>query len=288
MAFQVPRYWARAEKEVTTRSRGTMHLVKYGWSDSNASEAQRQAERWLETLVSRVMSGEALDHYSYGERGPLREELIQEVRFNGETVGYVTRNRYGSLVLNAARAMFVDIDLPQPKKSSRGLLARLFGKAKTELPPDVFDEAIDRIAAWARQHSDLSARLYRTNAGLRLVITSEPFEPQSPATRRIFDELGADPLYQKLCQHQECFRARLTPKPWRMGLRVVPHEWPIVTPRREAQLAKWQQKYEALRPKFAVCELVRTFGRGEVAAEIAPILALHDEIARVGSGLPLA
>ena len=78
-------------------------------------------------LRSRVEQGLELSHgYAYAER-PLREEIVEELRTpRGEFVGVVTRNSYGSLVLNASQAMFVDVDLPRAAFASRlkAVLAR--------------------------------------------------------------------------------------------------------------------------------------------------------------------
>lgn len=289
MSFQVPRYWAWARREMEARrGRSTfpMDLIKYGWSDVSAEEAQRKAERALEELASRVMSGEELSHYNYGDRYPLREELIQEVRVHGEVTAYVTRNSYGCLVLNSAQVLFADIDCPK-RKPAGGLLRRLFGGTKDNAP-DPADEALARVGEWARQNSRYSFRAYRTNAGLRLLFTSHLFDPTAAATRQLLEDLGSDALYVRLCRAQECFRARLTPKPWRIGWKSAHHHWPPLSPTHEAEMAKWQREYEKRRPRFAVCALAQEFGRGEVLEEVRPILALHDEMTGVGQALPLA
>ncbi len=47
---------------------------------------------------------------------PMREPVLREVKKdNGELAAVVTRNSYGCLVLNTARVMFVDVDLPELK-----------------------------------------------------------------------------------------------------------------------------------------------------------------------------
>lgn len=286
MTFVVPRYWARAERTVKDGWGGTMSLIKYGWSQSSVEEAERQAARALDVLAARVMAGETLDSYGYGTRAPMREELIQEVRHGCEVVAFVTRNCYGALVMNTARAMFADIDCPKPKPTG-GLLKRLFGKATSELPDPTL-EALGRVQAWSRRHPQYSMRVYRTNAGLRVLFTSHTFEPADSVTCRVLEELGSDPLYARLCQAQKCFRARLTPKPWRMGMRLERHIWPAPSPHHEAAWARWVKNYNERRQRFAVCSLEGEFGSGDLLEEISPVLRLHDEICGVGHALPLA
>ncbi|MGC8742050.1 MAG: hypothetical protein ACP5UB_11420 [Candidatus Sumerlaeaceae bacterium] len=285
MVLRVPRYWARCEREVVGAGGTVYQLVKYGVSDKSHEEAQREAERLLDALVARVLGRESLDHYAYSTRMPLREELIQELRRDGNLLGFVTRNSYGALVLNTAQVMFVDIDCPQPKPRG-GLLRRLFGKSEPAGDPAA--EALDRVAAWSRSHSTYSFRAYRTHAGLRLLFTSHVFEAGGSATRSMLEDLGADPLYVRLCQAQECFRARLTPKPWRVGMRSQRHAWPQATPAQEAARAKWLRTYDDRRAKFAVCALVGEFGRGEMLEEAATIVRLHDEMTCTPAGAPLA
>jgi hypothetical protein len=42
--------------------------------------------------------------------------------------------------------------------------------------------------------------------------------PSSPEVQGLFQQLEVDPLYAMLCHQQQCFRARVSGKPWRMGL----------------------------------------------------------------------
>ena len=76
-----------------------------------------------------IRAGEVRDGYAYAER-PLREELVEELEHAGERTAAITRNSYGSLVLNTEGGMFVDIDYP-PRESFSALrraFGRLFGR----------------------------------------------------------------------------------------------------------------------------------------------------------------
>jgi len=65
-------------------------------------------------------------------------------------------------------------------------------------------------------------RVYRTFAGCRVACTSRPFAWAVDAwqAERLMRFLDADPKYAALCGKQKCYRARLTPKPWRVEERV--------------------------------------------------------------------
>jgi len=113
-------------------------------------------------------------------------------------------------------------------------------------------------------------------------------DADSSTANGIFDAFGADPLYRKLCASQKCFRARLTPKPWRCGLHRKPERWPWLSSKEETKFQKWQGEYQAMSANWATCELVRQIGNRDIHPEIQPIVKLHDETTRVDSKLQLA
>ena len=64
----------------------------------------------------------------------MREEIIQNiVNRDGKEIGVITRNAYGSLVLNAANARFIDIDFEQDGLLG-SLMAKIRGLYKKETP----------------------------------------------------------------------------------------------------------------------------------------------------------
>ena len=145
-----------------------------------------------------------------------------------------------------------------------------------------------RIENWTRNQSDWGWRIYRTRAGLRLLATQAHIEADSTLADDVLRALEADPLYHKLCKTQKCFRARLTPKPWRCGLPTRPERWPWLDARAEHKFQKWEKQYQADSDEFATCELIKTIGNSMVHPDIAPIIKLHDEATRTTSKLPLA
>ncbi|MCY1310014.1 hypothetical protein D9M70_601650 [compost metagenome] len=94
-----------------------------------------------------------------------------------------------------------------------------------------------------------------------------------------------------MCVRQHCFRARVTPKPWRIGiarhLRPRPGTWPI-KPERMAERRQWVADYERRSAGFAACGYVRTLGEGRVDPRVDAVRELHDRLCRADSGLPLA
>lgn len=265
--MRFPRYWAKAGRD---------KLAAWGWSDESAPAAEQAARETLARIAEKVARGgfAALGRYGYGER-PLREPVLETL-----PGAAVTRNGYGCEVLNTERAMFIDIDLVEPK--APGFVARLLGRAL----PDVQSEALSKIESWLARNPDWGFRAYRTKSGLRLLATHAPVPPADG--ERVMVALGADPLYLRLCRAQQSYRARLTPKPWRCGFRAPGTEWPFANPGEESTFRKWQEEYARKQRAYAACRFLRAMGNAAVAPEIRPLVALHDERTRSSSQLPLA
>ncbi|HET9405540.1 MAG TPA: hypothetical protein VFO57_13265 [Burkholderiales bacterium] len=277
-----PKNWAKAAAD---------KFECWRWSDVSAEDARAQAETVVRAIAERARSsGQLPDRYGYPDR-PLREEVLREFRNDaGELTAAITRNAPGCQVLNTARAMFVDVDFPEP--TLLGMFAsvkRWFTPTPANQPGPESHEATALIKArsWANAHRGWSWRAYRTRAGLRLLATHELFEPKSQVVEEVFEALGADPLYRRLCQAQESFRARLTPKPWRCGLEDLWVRWPWTDVRREVFL-KWDAKYREVSAGFATCRLVAEIGAKQVHPEIQPLIAIHDEMTGVGHSKELA
>src|SRR5699024_5859258 len=120
-----------------------------------------------------------------------------------------------------------------------------------------------RIARFLESHPDWSLRLYRTPAGLRLLAMHRPFAPDDPEVAECFAALGVDPAYARMCLRQRCFRARVSAKPWRIGIddHIQPRRgaWPVA-PEWEAPRAAWVARYEEAAQGYAACRFVETLG----------------------------
>ena len=278
-----PKFWAR----------GTFQDFScWRWSFQSLAEAQSFAEQAARQLAERYRRGpwppkDGGGNY-YPDR-PAREQILREINDARGLSAVVTRNSYGSQVLNTARVMFVDIDLPEPPRPKFRFLKILFGR-QPPAPPDRKPEndALARVETWTRDNEQWGWRAYRTRSGLRLLATQGTVEAESPTTDQIFEAMGADPLYRKLCKSQKCFRARLTPKPWRCEFGGGnPPRWPWDA-REEKKFHKWEAKYNEASAEWATCEFVRQIGSTMVHPEVQSIIQLHDEATKVGSNLPLA
>ncbi|MHB1155562.1 MAG: hypothetical protein ACYC26_01855 [Phycisphaerales bacterium] len=278
--MRIPKYWTRAAVDETGREvepeRGFWAL---GWSDVSMDEAKRCAVERARRIVERLSKGQDVQGgYPYPNR-PIREQIIER----DDGAGWaITRNSYGSLVLNAANAMFVDIDLPV--LGIGHLIGRLFGKKKS----DPSQAIIEQTRQVVTNMSGMGARLYRTAGGFRLLITSETYDPTGDLTHDLLKAFGTDQRYATLCKVQECFRARLTPKPWRCGVPRFTERYPFKDYAHEQRMAAWVSEYDRAIRNFGVCHCIESIGNGAIAPAIEPIVKLHDQHACRNGGAPLA
>lgn len=311
-----------------TRTRAAT-VRRFGWSDESQEAAQAHAEERAREAWRALLAGERIERrelkMAYGAPGvPIREEVIAR-HGGGAAEAVITRNSYGALCLNSSGVLFADIDFPEPRASMGGFAwpflalaaltgwgthswiigilaaiaalfaaagaARLRQKWQKARAPDPEGIARARIEAYVAARPEWRARLYRTPAGLRVLATHRLFDPVEPAVAECFEAFQADPLYGWMCQHQHCFRARVSPKPWRVGieehLRPRPGVWPVRAERMPDRL-RWIAAYEQAAQGHAACRFIAEIGGGAPDAAALQVQALHDELCRAMDDLPIA
>ena len=289
--MQIPHHWAKGTAEGVDPRGKKVAFSCWRWSEASIEEAAARALDAARQILQRLVKGERLDRYAYGTR-PLREEILDEHKDpQGNQTAVVTRNSYGCKVLNAAAAMFIDIDLP--KATVRGglgyFLKRILGKvpeAPRGHPQE--EQILARLERFCQTNAGWGMRVYRTFAGLRCLATHKAMDPGSPATVEILQSLGSDPLYTRLCTVQKCFRARLTPKPWRCGFRANTIRYPYQSEREKSAFEKWDRGYSSAAGNFATCRLLCSIGNSAIDSRIQPIVDFHDTFTKSDSDQPLA
>lgn len=282
--MQIPRYWAKAAGECRTRDGRELRVAVWGWGGDNRS-AEREAANRVQRLLERIRRGEPFpERYAYGTQ-PLREEILQTL--DGEDAEHpaavVTRNRYGALILNAARLLFLDIDLPAMTLGQR--LRRLFSAGRA----DPADAALAKLReALERSARSTAFRLYRTAAGLRAIAIDRDYDPAGRDTEELMRLTDTDPAFARLCRVHQSFRARLTPKPWRCGYPLPPGQHPREEGEPRQRFAAWCDGYERASARFATCRYVDTVGSGKPRGHAAQLVTLHDRVTRSSESLPLA
>ena len=323
----VPQFWAEGRLQHRQKRR-QVTVRRFGWSDASQLEAQAHADQRTHQALQRIIAGATLGRrepkvaYNGAEGVPIREEIISR---HGEAI--VTRNSYGARCLNTPNVFFADIDF-ENKASFRLTLAALtmlllgaavlgwlmssksiFGvglilallaaspltgwlqKISSALKGGPEQAARQKISRFLAENPGWNLRLYRTPAGLRVMATHRTFAPSDPQVSQSFSALGTDPVYALMCLRQQCFRARVSAKPWRIGiqdhLRPRPGVWPVA-PMHLPGRAAWIARYEARAQDFAACTFLETLGSGIIDKDVAPVQQLHDALCRACSTLPIA
>jgi hypothetical protein len=93
----------------------------------------------------------------------------------------------------------------------------------------------------------------------------------------MFEELGADPQYARLCRIQRSFRARLTPKPRRVGCSEAPGSHPRTEATAKAAFERWLERYEGACAGRSVCAFLAEIGSGAPLPAAQAVTALHDQ-----------
>ena len=289
--MQIPRFWAVAEGSGTGPAGERRFRRLWGWSMSSAEEALAVAAERLRAAMISVGSSERKG--SYYPRVPLREPILDELTIDGEQAVVLTRNRYGAEILNTDRLLIADIDIPELDRRRGGrVLGRLFRRSQAAddppVEPPVVLERLSSMARWAATNPQLGVIVYRTASGLRVFVTGIGEPATSAEGEHAMTELGADPIYRELCRTHGTFRARLTPKPWRLPrMRSPIDRWPFGDPRTERRFQRWLADYETAARGYAVCRRLAAHGPRPSAME-EQIIRLHDDRTGVSAPLPLA
>lgn len=283
--MRIYRFWQQRKEEIN----GTTIFFKAG---SNESEAHADSiiDRKIE-YYRMWQSGEDVPEETIREMDAFfaekKENLEYEVPVCEEWVealdehNIVTRNRYGALVLNSEDHTFLDIDDVPPTLGER--ISALFGgkiRSKEERILDMVDKVF-------QSHPELSksgVRVYATAKGVRILLSLSMYPAYSYAVQRLMYHFHVDKLYATLCARQNCYRARLTPKPARIAMRTaLKFKFPYDT-EREMERSLWLAEYDGKSMDYAVCRLIRTYGPDFSS----PVTEYHDRICKVDSDLPLA
>jgi hypothetical protein len=261
------KYWA-SEKVTITIDRQQKEIHCWGGSNTSLEDAKLRA-REKAAIVERKIEGDetALENYE----AEIREEILQVV----DDKSIISRNRYGAQVLNVENLMIIDIDKPKFE------LAGLFKRGPKDPKQKIF-EMVRKLAA-SPKYNMFGFRIYETFQGARVIVLGRDFDAGGDTVRNIMREFNADPLYALLCAKQNCFRARLTPKPSRMKMKGYRVKYPRLED--EAKFQDWLKDYEYQSRNFSVCKFIEQAGASYAVTEAVRI---HDEFTGASVNRPLA
>lgn len=170
-------------------------------------------------------------------------------------------------------------------------LRRWLKRPRQPTPADRDRAALERVTAFSEQHPDWGLRLYKTPKGLRIIITHRSMQAGDADVAKLFAALQVDPLYARLCQRQQCFRARVSAKPWRIGMNGPGDQvrrWPVAE-KYAAERQRWNHDYDEKAMQYSACHFVSQLGAPAMAADVQALVDWHDQASMAhATALPMA
>lgn len=135
--------------------------------------------------------------------------------YNLDQNSWLTLNQYNALVLNTRNMLIADIDFGDGRLNRFAGVKDNWGVCENLNELRLLDHDLEGINHF--RFADQTYRVYRTHSGCRVICTSLsiPWAQYGWVSQRFMQFLRGDPEYIRLCGLQNCYRARLTPKPWR-------------------------------------------------------------------------
>lgn len=288
--MKIAPFWAKESYSGKDKKGKNQCFVATGWSFHSFEHAKSNALDRARKIFEIIVGGNKPNTYEDYLDQPLREEIVENISENAKQIGVITRNRYGALVLNSANVLFADVDFPVARPVGIiQAIAWLFAPSKLKQKQKTLEnQTVDRVKEWAQINPSRSFRLYRTCVGLRLLFTDRLYNPVSEETSILLNELQSDLLYKKLTVRQECFRARLTPKPWRCGCKRPPVNYPWLNSGEEHKYRQWEQSYGRAVLNYNTCNFIEQLGSPVSDPEIRKTIDIHDRWTCQSDQKPLA
>lgn len=260
------KFWT-SEKATLVFDGETKEIHVWGGSNVSLEDAKVRA-REKAGLIQHRIDGDRDAFLDY--EADIREEILKVI----DEKSIISRNRYGAQVLNVENLMIIDIDKPKFELSS------LFKRGPKDPKAKIF-EMVRKLAA--AKYPMFGFRIYETFAGARVIVLGSDFDPRGDAAYNMMHDFNADPLYAMLCDKQNCYRARLTPKPNRIKMKGYRVQYPRQED--EAKFQAWLKDYEYKSRGYSVCKFIEQVGASYSPTEAVRI---HDEMTGISYNLPLA
>ena len=267
------KYWQKIDLPVDKSIFGRGEISVWGGSNDSPESARVSAENRAGKFKKYIANGfDKRSEYEYWT-GFIKEEIVEEIKSDeGNVLAILTRNSYGATILNSEMVLFGDIDIKE--SGFIGRILESLGKRKKDK-----SFCINKIESYQKENSELSIKVYETFAGLRFVVTNRTFSPDESLTKSMFASLGVDPLYMRLCKQQTCFRARLTPKPWRIGVDRPGSRFPRKDGKEQVGFERWLKGYQTASSGMTATKLLKSFGVDKVHPHVNKVLKVHDDYA---------
>lgn len=260
------KYWAHETFKISIG--GQLENIKLlAGSNISRQAAIEDAEQQAKKIEQRIAERRPKDDYEVAIKEYV-DDIIDESNI-------ITICRYGAKILNTNQYTILDLD-DYPVEFFD--LFKSLGKlTKKERIVFKFNEKIKR-------HPELGKdfRIYETTKGVR-VIGKKYIEPGDNRYTSLMRKLFVDWIYIQMTRKQNCYRARVTPKPYRMRMQTIRIKSPLDC-EQEAYI-EWSKTYQSNAENYSVVRLLETTGQ-DFSHE--PVIRLHDQLCNARRNRQLA
>ncbi len=259
------RYWIEDKFSIKVGSSRQEITILSGSNESEADAAKRAKEQ-ASIIEERIQSGSKKEEYE----SSINEYVEKEI----DDSNIVTICRYGAKILNTDEYTILDLD-------DYPVDILDFFRSVRKLPKKerIVAKFLDRVTK--NQEIGTDFRIYETSKGIR-VIGKKYIDPEGKGYTKLMRSLNVDWLYVFLSKRQMCYRARLTPKPYRLKIKTIKVSSPLVCS--SDDYIQWEKMYTEASNKSAVAKYLQSVGKDFGSDRI---IKFHDEICRSHSNLKL-
>lgn len=227
-------------------------------SDISTDDAKKKLIERAHLIEQRIRNKDGIEEYD----ADIKEFIESEI----DEKNIVTVCRYGALVLNSDQYSFYDLD--DYSHSILDLFGAVRRMSKKQRIVHKFKQNISKYPELGR-----SFRIYETCNGIR-VIGKKYLDPNASNFTRIMRALNVDFTYSTLCRKQNCYRARLTPKPFRMKIETIKIKSPLDC--ETSNYKSWANMYRSESKAYSVVKLLETIGEDFASDKT---IQFHDQTA---------
>ncbi len=180
----------------------------------------------------------------------------------------IFRNNRGFLKVEPKDILIADCDFTPYENNSNGYEDYLVGLIKN-----------------ACSSLSVCSVIYRTYKGLRVIVCNKKIDVNTESVA-FLRSINTDSSYINFCTRHNAFSARLSPKPYRIGLANSElFKIPKFSPKKE----KWIDDYEERCVNYATCKFKQSTQENPIVMpDIGNFLEVHDLKTKAFKDLPLA
>ena len=260
------KFWIKDDFKITIDGNEETINILSGSNQSEKAAFEKASEK-AKIIESRVAERKPKDSYEVAIKEYINEAI--------DDSNIITICRYGAKILNTTSYTILDLD---------DYPIDFFDYFKAVRKLKKKDRIVYKFEERVRKFAELGTdfRIYETTKGIR-VIGKKYIDPSSKGYISLMRSLYVDWIYIQLSKKQKCYRARLTPKPYRMKFKSIKVKSPLDC--KKDNYLSWEQAYAEKSKEYSVVRLVKLLGRD---FSNDTIVKKHDLMCNIQSNRKLA